>query len=123
MPELSQEPRLCSQPAKTFFTFASIMTLVLIAFLALVIAGVFIAGEDRIQGYLNHWWVQAVGFVIGVVGTICAVALWIGMLSHCATTNTSRKGVRVVWLLFIIFGNWIVALFYYFFAYRKQSAG
>ena len=122
MPELNQESRLCSRPAKAFFSFSSIVTLVLIAFLAMVIAGSFIAGEGRIQGYVDHWWVQAVGFAIGVVGAICAVALWIGMLGHCATTNESRKGVRVAWLVLIILGNWIVALLYYFLAYRKQSA-
>jgi uncharacterized membrane protein len=32
------------------------------------------------QYYVNHRWVQVVGFLVGVVGAPCAVGLWIGML-------------------------------------------
>jgi len=122
MPEPNNSTWLYSGPAKTFFSFASILTLVFIAFLALLIAGILITGEGRMKVYVNHWWVQTVGFVIGVVGAICALGLWVGMLGHCASTNESRKGVKVAWLLLIFFGNWIVVLPYYFLAYRKHSA-
>jgi hypothetical protein len=121
--ELNRKHWLSRRLAKTFFKFASFMTLVLIAFLAAMMAGIVIAGEGRFGYYVNHhWWMQAVGFVLGVVGAPCAIGLWMGMLSHWASTNESRKGVRAAWLFLLIFGNWLAALLYYFVSYRKQTA-
>jgi protein-S-isoprenylcysteine O-methyltransferase Ste14 len=108
--------------AKSFFKFASIIFLVSIVFLVAVLAGVLIAGEDRMQHFTNHWWAQVVGFLLGVVGALCGIALWIGMFSHWASTNQSPKSIRAVWVFLFIFGNWLVALLYYFASYRKQSA-
>lgn len=98
------------------------MTLVLIVFGGGILAESSIVGEDRMQHYINHWWVQAVGFLVGVVGAPCALGLWIGMLSHLRSANRGPKSAKAVWLFLLIFGNWIAALFYYFVSYRRQSA-
>jgi uncharacterized membrane protein YfcA len=117
-----RENWLSSAPAKELFKFASIISLVSIVFVGAALAGVLVAGEDRMQHYANHWWLQAVGFLLGVVGALCGIGLWIGMFSHWASTNQSRKSVRAVYVFLFIFGNWIVALLYYFVLYRRQSA-
>lgn len=119
---IGREHWLSSTPAKNFFKFASIIFLVSIVFLGAALAGVLVAGEDRMQHYANQWWLQVVGFLLGVVGAPCGIALWIGMFSHWASTNQSPKSVRAVWFFLFIFGNWLVALLYYFGSYRKQSA-
>jgi protein-S-isoprenylcysteine O-methyltransferase Ste14 len=118
----NREHWLSRPPAKTFFKFAFIMTLALFAFIVFAFAGLSIAGEDRMQHFLSHWWVQALGFLVGVVGAPCALGLWIGMLSHLASANRIAKSGKAVWFFLLIFGNWIAAPFYYFVSYRKQSA-
>jgi hypothetical protein len=122
MAELNREHWLSRRPAKTFFKFASFMTLVLFVVLGATIAGTLFASEGAMGSFLSHWWVQAVGFLLGVVGAPCAIALWMGMLSHWAYTNESPKVLRAAWLLAFIFGSWLVALPYYFLSYREQAA-
>jgi protein-S-isoprenylcysteine O-methyltransferase Ste14 len=122
MLQTNREHWLSRPPAKTFFKFAFIMNLVVIVFLGASLAGLSIAGGDRMQHYVNHWWVQAVGFFVGVVGAPCAIGLWIGMLSHLTSANRSPRNAKAVWLFLLIFGNWIAALFYYFVSYRRQLA-
>jgi len=63
-----REHWLSCPPAKTFFKFAFIMTSVVILFLCVALALLSIAGESRMQQYVNHRWVQAVGLLVGVVG-------------------------------------------------------
>jgi len=74
------------------------------------------------QHYVNRWWVQAIGVLLGVVGAPCGIALWIGMFSHWAASNQSSRSVRAGWFFLFFFGNWLTALLYYFGSYRKQSA-
>jgi hypothetical protein len=122
MAELNREYWLSRRPAKTFFKFASFMTLMLFVVLGAMIAGTLFAGEGATRAFVNHWWVQAVGFLVGVLGAPCAIGLWIGMFGHWAYRNECPKVVRFAWLLAFIFGSWLVAVPYYFLSYRKQTA-
>jgi hypothetical protein len=98
------------------------MTLVLFVVLGAMLAGTLFAGEGATRAFVNHWWVQAVGFLVGVLGAPCAIGLWIGMFGHWACTNESPQVLRFAWLLAFIFGSWLVAVPYYFLSYRKQTA-
>jgi hypothetical protein len=122
MAELNREHWLSRRPAKTFFKFASFMTLMLFVVLGAMIAGTLFAGEGATGAFINHRWVQAVGFLVGVLGAPCAIGLWIGMLGHWACTNESPKVVRFAWLHAFNFGSWLVAVPYYYLSYRKQTA-
>jgi protein-S-isoprenylcysteine O-methyltransferase Ste14 len=118
----NREHWLSRAPAKNLFKFASAIFLITIVFLGAAAAGVSIAGGDRMQHFANHWWVQALCLLLGVVAAPCGIGLWIGMFCHWASTNQSPKSMRVVWLLLFIFGNLMVALLYYFFSYQRRSA-
>jgi hypothetical protein len=45
---------------------------------------------------------------------IAGVVFWAWMLVDCATNEPSQGNDKVVWILVIIFTNWIGALIYYF---------
>ena len=53
-----------------------------------------------------------IGLVIPLV--LAAIAFWIWMLVDCATKEPSEGNDKVVWILIIVFTNWLGALIYYF---------
>jgi hypothetical protein len=48
--------------------------------------------------------------LLGITG----VVFWAWMIVDCATNEPSQGNDKVVWILIIIFTNWIGALIYYF---------
>ncbi len=49
-------------------------------------------------------------FLIG----LALMAFWIWMLVDCATKEASTGNDKIIWILVIIFTQWIGALIYYF---------
>ena len=49
-------------------------------------------------------------FLIG----LALMAVWIWMLVDCATKEASTGNDKIIWILVIIFTQWIGALIYYF---------
>jgi len=53
-------------------------------------------------------------FLVPLVITLVGLAMWIWMLIDCVTNEPSEGNDKLIWVLIIIFGNWIGALVYYF---------
>lgn len=49
-------------------------------------------------------------FAINIIGFV----LWVWMLIDCATNETDKENQKLIWILIIIFANWIGAAIYYF---------
>jgi hypothetical protein len=45
---------------------------------------------------------------------LAALAFWIWMMIDCAINEPSEGNDKIVWMLVIIFTNWIGALIYFF---------
>ena len=53
-------------------------------------------------------------FLIFPVIFLFLIGFWIWMLVECVTKESNQGNDRIVWLLIILFTNWIGALIYYF---------
>lgn len=49
-------------------------------------------------------------FIFGILG----MAFWIWMLIDCLSKEPSEGNEKIVWVLVIVFTNWIGALLYFF---------
>jgi hypothetical protein len=52
-------------------------------------------------------------FIMSLLTALAAAAFWIWMLIDCATKESSEGNDKVIWVLIIIFTNWIGALIYF----------
>jgi len=60
-------------------------------------------------------------FVLAAWGFVFALfGFWIWMIIDCATQETFEGNDKVVWMLIVIFLNWLGALIYYFVRRRKR---
>ena len=48
--------------------------------------------------------------LLGITG----MTFWIWMIVECATKEPSQGNDKIVWIVIIVFANWIGALIYYF---------
>lgn len=48
--------------------------------------------------------------LLGITGMV----FWIWMIVECATREPSQGNDKIVWIVIIVFTNWIGALIYYF---------
>jgi hypothetical protein len=48
--------------------------------------------------------------LLGITGMV----FWIWMIVECATKEPSQGNDNIVWIVIIVFANWIGALIYYF---------
>jgi len=53
-------------------------------------------------------------FLFSVTLALVVTGFWIWMLIDCATKEPSEGNDKVIWILIIIFTNWIGALIYFF---------
>lgn len=51
-------------------------------------------------------------FLVGVILSVLAFALWIWAIVDCAMNEPSEGNTKIVWVLIIVFTNWIGALLY-----------
>ena len=56
----------------------------------------------------------ALFFLFMCLGFLAALGFWVWMLIDCATNEPSEGNDKVVWIVIIIFTQWIGALVYYF---------
>jgi hypothetical protein len=103
---------------RSLLKFAAIATFVLITFTCLVLAALLV-NRASVPRYINSPWTQAIGFLVGTIGGPATVFLWIGMLWHAAISEHRSGLSRVAWIIFLIVANWLAALAYYFWRYRK----
>ena len=61
----------------------------------------------------------AVGVLLGVSGAISALFLWLSMLWYWWHVDRKERGMNVFWLLALSLGNWVGAIVYYFFVFRR----
>jgi hypothetical protein len=59
------------------------------------------------------------GVIVGVCGAVSALFLWYGMSSYWWQVDRRRHGMTLFWLLALSVGNWIGAMLYYFFVFRR----
>lgn len=64
---------------------------------------------------------RVLGGVLGVIGAVTGLILWVGMAYSCARRDRSRFSAKVLWfILFFVAGPFGSAA-YYFFVYKKQG--
>lgn len=51
--------------------------------------------------------------ILSVFLGLAALIFWVWMLIDCATREPSEGNDKIVWILIIVFTNWIGALIYY----------
>jgi hypothetical protein len=64
------------------------------------------------NGYCNLE--KIMGFIVAFVLALCLGIFWIMTIIDCAVKEPSEGSDKVVWLLIIIFLNWVGALIYRF---------
>jgi hypothetical protein len=108
--------------ARTVFGFATIATIALMVVVISTMLAQLWLGRPATQTIIKSEWLQVLGFLVGVVGALSALCLWIGMLWHCGAVYRSSSGSRLAWFLLLVFGNWLAAPVYYVLVYRRQTA-
>lgn len=58
--------------------------------------------------------------ILGIIGPIGIVSIWLGMWRYWLRLDTSPKGVKRVWFLVLLIGFWWGSCAYYFLAYLPQ---
>jgi len=61
-------------------------------------------------------------FFFGAVFGVAAFAFWLWMLIDCLKYESSEGNDKVIWVLVIIFVNWIGALVYFFVRRQPRNA-
>ena len=51
-------------------------------------------------------WLATLAFIL------CAGAFWVWMLVDCIETTPSEENQKLIWVLVVIFANWVGALIY-----------
>jgi hypothetical protein len=59
-------------------------------------------------------------FFLVVILAILALIFWIFMIVDCAKRKFKDENEKVVWIIVIVFANWIGALIYYFVVKRPN---
>jgi MFS family permease len=59
------------------------------------------------------------GGLLGAVGAISVLSLWLSMLSYWWQVDRRERGMNVFWLLALSVGNWVGTVAYYFFFFRS----
>jgi hypothetical protein len=59
------------------------------------------------------------GVTAGLCGAVSALFLWRGMSSYWWQVDRRTRGMNLFWLLAFSVGNWVGAMFYYFFVFRR----
>jgi hypothetical protein len=59
------------------------------------------------------------GVIVGLMGAVSALFLWRGMSSYWWQVDRRTRGMNLFWLLAFSVGNWIGAMLYYFFVWRR----
>jgi hypothetical protein len=59
------------------------------------------------------------GLLLGLGGAVSALFLWLSMWWYWWQVDRRERGITVFWLLALFLGNWVGALVYYFFVFRK----
>jgi hypothetical protein len=49
-----------------------------------------------------------------ILGGLTVLLFWIWMIIDCAIREPAEGNERLIWVLIIVFANWIGALIYYF---------
>lgn len=117
----SQENRSNSdnEILRTFFGISALLsTLVMVTLLSLLTATA-IVGSAQVEAWVSPRPIQAIGLFVGTVGAVAAIALWICMLWHSASSRMNPAS-KIAWILALIFGNWVVAPIYYVLCYRRR---
>jgi len=65
--------------------------------------------------YMSHFYLPS---MFGLI----AMIFWIWMIIDCARNSRLQGGAKVVWLLVIIFANWVGALIYFFAGRARNRA-
>jgi hypothetical protein len=109
-------PWFATSKARRLFSISAFLSVGLILFPVLFVATSVLFGPARTIRLIDSSLVQIVGFLLGVIGAPAALFLWLGMLWHARVKRTS-----LVWLFFLIVGNWLVAPLYYRFVFRQSA--
>jgi len=59
------------------------------------------------------------GVIVGLSGAVSALFLWRGMSSYWWQVDRRTHGMTLFWLLAFSVGNWVGAMLYYFFVFRR----
>jgi len=108
-----------SARARTYFKVAAIANIFLILAILYAVVTLMVLGAQGTAPVLEVWWLKPVWFLAGTIGAPLTLSLWMGMVWHCAINSERTLPAKVIWLLFLVFANWIVAPLYYMTVYRK----
>lgn len=56
----------------------------------------------------------AICWIVGALLSLAGLAVWIWMLIDCLANEPNEGNEKIIWILVILFANWIGALIYYF---------
>ena len=60
-------------------------------------------------------------FMLFFILAVAAFAFWVWMIIDCAERKFKDKNDKLIWILVIIFLNWVGALIYYFVVKSKSK--
>jgi len=104
------------------FFYRSAAWIFLTTVLVLLILNLLLAtiGAGRLNSLLDNLLTRVLLGALGVTGAFGGIALWVGMMWNCLTSNAS-KGSKTGWFLLILFTNTLGASINYFKIYRPEG--
>ncbi len=60
------------------------------------------------------------GVALFIALLVCILTFWVRMLIDCINRDFPKENDKIVWILVILFGNWLGAILYYFCVKNKK---
>ncbi|HEX3320171.1 MAG TPA: PLDc N-terminal domain-containing protein [Terriglobales bacterium] len=83
-------------------------------------ANVVLAYHSR-PAFLESKTLQYFVGIIGAVGSVAVIYLWVGMFWHWLKADSYSQKSKIVWFIVLLIGNWVGAIAYYLFVYRRAT--
>jgi pilus assembly protein TadC len=81
----------------------------------------FLLSRQQVQTEITGGlFVRLLGGILGVVGAVAALVIWLGMTLFCLREDTSPLRRRVFWIVIFLLVGFLGPIVYFFRVYRIQ---
>ncbi len=114
---LVQKDWLLQSRSKLLFAASALITTTIIAFV--VVANLVLSLRGKLPIPTEGVLVEVVGSLVGIVGALAALYLWIGMGLYWLRLDHSSSVAKRLWFVALVALNWVGAIVYYLAVYRR----